>query len=54
MSNLKEKFLKQVITNKKKLDIHNDESDMIVDMDETSCSLEMSFDTTIDFTGKKI
>ena len=53
MLNLKEEFLNQVITNKKKLDILYDESDMIINMDETPCSLEMGFDTTIDFTGKK-
>ena len=50
---VKEDFLNQVINNKKKLDILYDEPYKIINMDETPCSLEMGFDTTIDFTGKK-
>ena len=53
MLELKEEFLNQVITNKKKMDILYDEADMIINMDETPCALEMGFDTTIDFVGKK-
>ena len=53
MLELKEEFLNQVIINKKKMDILYDEADMIINMDETPCTLEMGFNTTIDFMGKK-
>ena len=49
----KEEFINQVITNKKKMDILYDEADMIINMDVTPCALDIGFDTTIDFVGKK-
>ena len=53
MIQLKEEFINQVIANKKKMDILYDEADKIINMDETPCALDIGFDTTIDFIGKK-
>lgn len=53
MNKLKASFSDNVIQMKKKINIPFDETYSLVNMDETPCFLEMGFNTTIDFTGKK-
>ena len=53
MKDIKNTFINEVIKLKKELNILYDESYNIVNMDETPCVLDMGFNTTIDFTGKR-
>ena len=50
---LKDSFVKEVILKRKKMNISYDDDYTIINMDETPCYLEMGFDTTLEFTGKK-
>lgn len=37
----------------KEINIDYDDNSRIINMDETSCYLDMNYETTIDFIGKK-
>ena len=50
---IKEKFISDIIEQRKNLEILIDEDYKIINMDETACFLDMNSDTTIEFTGKK-
>ena len=50
---IKKKFIEDIISKRKELGILPDEDYRILNMDETPCNLEMGFDNTIDFIGKK-
>ena len=50
---IKNKYIKQIINKRKEIGILEDEDYRVLNMDETPCYLEMGFDTTIDFKGKK-
>ena len=51
---IKEKFISDIIEQRKNLEILFDEDFKIINMDETACFLDMNSDTTIEFTGKKM
>lgn len=50
---IKNKFFDEIINKSKEVGIIEDEDYRVLNMDETPCYLEMGFDTTIDFKGKK-
>lgn len=50
---LQNSFIEEVIMKKKNLNIPYDDNCTIINMDETPVFLEMGFDTTLEFTGKK-
>ena len=52
-SEIKANFIKKVIEERKNLNIDYNDDFRIINMDETPCYLDMSFETTIDFTGNK-
>jgi biotin operon repressor len=52
-SDLKSKFINEVIKIRKILNIPCDDNSRIINMDETPLFLEMNYPTTIDFIGKK-
>ena len=54
MKDIKNSFINEVIKLKKELNILYDESYTIVNMDETPYVLDMGFNTTIIFLGRKI
>ena len=53
MSNIKISFINEVIQKRKKLNILYNENYLIINMDETSCLLEMSLYKTLDFIYKR-
>ena len=53
MNTLKDSFVKEVIVKRKKMNIPYDDDYTIINMDEISFYLEMGFDTTLEYTGKK-
>ena len=50
---IKEKFISNIIEQRKNLEILNDKDFKIINMDETASFLDMKSDTTIEFTGEK-
>lgn len=52
-SEIKKKFIENIISARKKLNIDFDQNDRIINMDETPCYLDMNYETTIDFRGQK-
>lgn len=53
MDNLKDSFVKEVILKRKKMNIPYNDDYTIINMDETPYYLEIWFNTTLEFTGKK-
>ena len=49
---IKEKFISDIIEQRKNVEILFAEDFKIINMDETACFLDMNSDTTIEFTGK--
>ena len=54
MNNLKDKFIKEVILKGEKMNIPYNDDYIIININETPCYLEMGFDNTLEFTGKKM
>ena len=52
-SELKTKFINDIINARKNLYIDYLENEKVINMDETPCYLDMNMDTTIDFQGNK-
>ena len=50
---IKKKFINDIINRRKEINIEYDDNSRIINMDETPCYLDMNYETTIDFTGKK-
>lgn len=52
-NNIKAKFISDIIKARKDLEIPYDDNSRIINLDETSCFIDMYYDITIDFVGKK-
>ena len=53
MNKKEETFINEVIKHKKIMNIPHEDNNTTINMDETPCFLEMGFNTTLEFRGKK-
>ena len=52
-SEIKKKFLIDIINRRKEINIDCNDNSRIINMDEIPCYLDMNYETTIDFIGRK-